>query len=85
MNILPGNNKYKNFSPPRVLLLYGPSGSGKNSTIDFLCRDLDITKITPTDISIEENSVEFMNNMDINFAKDLLKVFQYGAYWSNPM
>ena len=63
--------------------IVGPSGSGKNSTIDYLCSDLGITKIIPSEIVIEEND-EDHENLEINYAKDLFKIFQYSIFWSNP-
>jgi ABC-type ATPase involved in cell division len=74
--------KIKSFSVPSVLFLYGPSGSGKNSTVDFLCSKYDIEKIIPKDIDIEENDEDFFS--DLNYPKDLMKVFQYALFWHNP-
>ena len=40
-------------------MLFGPSGCGKNSTINYLCERLGINKVVPSDIVIEENDEDY--------------------------
>jgi hypothetical protein len=74
--------KINNFRIPSVLILFGPSGCGKNSTVDFLCSHFEVEKVTPADIDINDGDDE-VENKELDYPRDLLKVFQYGVFWVN--
>ena len=81
----PNFNSIKNFKVPSVLFLFGPSGSGKNSTIDVLCNMFKVEKITPKDIELNDiDDAELEEVRDIDYSKDLLKSINYSIFWYNP-
>ena len=84
MYFCPSQSMPRTYRPNPFLLYFGPSGSGKNSTVDFLCMKYDIEKVYPRDIVLEENS-EYSNYDEINFGKDLLKAFHYSCFWGSSM
>jgi hypothetical protein len=63
-------------------MLFGPSGSGKNSTVDFLCSHFGVEKIIPANIDINDGDDE-IENKELDFPRELLKVFQYAIFWVN--
>jgi len=65
-----------------VLFLFGPSGCGKRSTIHFLCEQYGIAEASPDQLAIEDNNDAFVS--EINYAKDLMKIFTVASMWYNP-
>ena len=66
-----------------MLFLYGPSGSGKKSTIEFLCDLYNVSYAPPEALQITDNNDE-MFNREFEYMKDLLKVFTVASTWYNP-
>ncbi len=64
------------------MFLFGPSGCGKRSTIRYLCEQYGVAEASPDQLQIEDNNDEFAK--DLNYAKDLMKIFTVASMWYNP-
>ena len=73
-------NLPKAFGPTPILFLYGPSGSGKRSTIDFLCEQFEVALATPDSLQIDDNN-EKPETKDPEYVRDLFKVFNVASTW----
>ena len=68
-----------------ILFLFGPSGSGKRSTVDYLCTEFEVALATPDQLQIDDNN-DALEERDYepDYIKDVFKMFSVATSWYSP-
>lgn len=65
-----------------ILFLFGPSGSGKRSTVDYLCTEFEVALATPDQLQIDDNNDTLKEReYEPDYIKDLFKMFSVATSW----